>query len=174
LHGRKERGDGGDVTFVVKKMSRDYGPCEPGFQAPVTPTTPAKIEPQPRKQVASDLERSIGATGSAAVYGVQFDTNSATLRPDSTASLEKMLAVILKRPDSRWIISGHTDNQGSAELNQKLSEARASSVIAWLVSHGIAASRFTAQGYGASRPVADNSTEEGRAKNRRVELMLVK
>jgi len=84
-----------------------------------------------------------------------------------------VLATINKRPNSQWIIAGHTDNQGSADLNQKLSQSRAASVIAWLVSHGVAASRLKPQGFGASHPVADNSTEAGRALNRRVEMQLV-
>jgi outer membrane protein OmpA-like peptidoglycan-associated protein len=121
----------------------------------------------------AELDRAIAQTGSAAIYGVHFDTGSATLRPDSTAALENVLATINRRPDSHWVISGHTDNQGSADLNQKLSQSRAASVIAWLVSHGVAATRLKPQGFGATHPVADNSTEAGRALNRRVEMQLV-
>jgi outer membrane protein OmpA-like peptidoglycan-associated protein len=133
----------------------------------------ANFELKRHSEGVADLERSISQSGSASIYGVHFDTNSSTLRPDSAAALQNVLALITKRPDSRWIISGHTDNQGAAELNQKLSQARAASVIAWLVSHGVAANRLTPQGFGASRPVADNSTEAGRALNRRVEMALV-
>jgi len=68
-------------------------------------------------------------------------------------------------------IEGHTDNVGGAAANQTLSEKRAQSVRDWLVAHGIAADRLTAQGYGAAKPVADNGTDEGRTKNRRVELV---
>jgi len=133
----------------------------------------ANFELKRHSEGVADIERSIGQSGSAAIYGVHFDTGSATLRPDSTAALENVLATINKRPDSHWIISGHTDNQGSADLNQKLSQARAASVIAWLVTHGVAANRLKPQGFGASHPVADNSTEAGRALNRRVEMQLV-
>ncbi len=118
----------------------------------------------------ADLERSIKETGSAAVYGIRFDTGSAKLRADSGPALESLLALIKSRPGSRWVIAGHTDNQGAAEMNQKLSEARAASVVAWLGAHGIEAGRLVPQGFGMSRPVADNATENGRALNRRVEI----
>ena len=134
----------------------------------------ASFELKRHTEGVADLERSVGQSGSAAIYGVHFDTGSATLRPDSTAALQNVLALINGRPASRWIISGHTDNQGSADLNQKLSQARAASVIAWLVAHGVAANRLSPQGFGASHPVADNATEAGRALNRRVEMQLVK
>jgi outer membrane protein OmpA-like peptidoglycan-associated protein len=153
----------------------------PGYDEQVIPvdivagaTGQARFALQRHKEGVADLERSIGQSGSASIYGVHFDTNSSVLRPDSTAALQNVLELIVKRPDSRWVISGHTDNQGSAELNQKLSQARAASVIAWLASHGVAATRLTPQGFGASRPVADNSSEAGRALNRRVEMELVK
>jgi len=68
-------------------------------------------------------------------------------------------------------VEGHTDNQGNAAANQALSERRAQAVVAWLSAHGIAASRLSAKGLGQTNPVADNTTEDGRAKNRRVELV---
>jgi len=67
-------------------------------------------------------------------------------------------------------IEGHTDNQGNVGANQTLSEKRAQAVVAWLTANGVQADRLTAKGFGQTRPVADNSTDEGRAKNRRVEL----
>jgi OOP family OmpA-OmpF porin len=153
----------------------------PGYDAVVIPvdlvagsTGRANFELHRHKESVGDLERSIGETGSAAIYGVHFDVNSATLRPDSTPALQNVLALVNKKPDSPWVISGHTDNQGSTELNQRLSQARAASVIAWLASHGVAKVRLTPQGFGPTRPVADNATEAGRALNRRVEIMPAK
>ena len=152
----------------------------PGYDEQVIPvdmeagaTGHADFQLKKHSEGVADLDRSIGQTGSAAIYGVHFDTGSATLRPDSTAALENVLATINKRPKSQWIIAGHTDNQGSASLNQTLSQSRAASVIAWLVSHGVAATRLKPQGFGATHPVADNATEAGRALNRRVEMQLV-
>jgi outer membrane protein OmpA-like peptidoglycan-associated protein len=122
------------------------------------------------RENTADLEKSIAETGSATVYGIHFDTDSAKLRPDSAPALAAILELLNNHPDSHWIIAGHTDNQGDSEHNQKLSEARATSVVAWLKSHNITEDRLVPQGFGASRPVADNATANGRALNRRVEL----
>jgi outer membrane protein OmpA-like peptidoglycan-associated protein len=81
-----------------------------------------------------------------------------------------VLGLINNHPGSRWIIAGHTDNQGDSAHNQVLSQNRSASVIAWLKAHGVDASRLASQGFGASRPVADNATANGRALNRRVEI----
>ncbi|MGA9811873.1 MAG: OmpA family protein [Terriglobales bacterium] len=116
------------------------------------------------------LERSIKETGTATIYGIHFDTGSAKLRPDSAPALAAILGLVKDHPGSRWIIAGHTDNQGRADSNQKLSEARAASVVAWLSAHDVATSQLEPQGFGASRPVADNATANGRALNRRVEV----
>jgi outer membrane protein OmpA-like peptidoglycan-associated protein len=121
-----------------------------------------------------DLQKQIDRSGIAAIYGVHFDTGSAKLKPDSEATLKTVLQLINRTPDARWTISGHTDNQGTAAMNQKLSEQRAESVIAWLGAHGVNPSRLTPEGYGPSRPVADNGTEAGRALNRRVEIGITK
>ena len=120
----------------------------------------------------SALEKTIAQTGSAAVYGIHFDTDSAKLRPDSTPALESVLGLIKNHPDSRWVIAGHTDNQGNSEHNQTLSQNRAASVIAWLKGHEVDVNRLSPQGFGASRPVADNATANGRALNRRVEIAI--
>ncbi len=118
------------------------------------------------------LERALAQTGTATIYGIHFDTNSAKLRPDSAPALNAVLGLINSQPSSHWIIAGHTDNQGSAALNQPLSEKRAASVVAWLQAHGVAVTLLAPQGFGASRPVADNGTANGRALNRRVEISL--
>jgi len=118
------------------------------------------------------LERAIAQTGSATIYGIHFDTDSAKLRPDSTPALNSVLGLINSGPGSRWFIAGHTDNQGDVVRNQPLSEARATSVVTWLHAHGVSESQLTPQGFGATRPVADNATANGRALNRRVEIAL--
>lgn len=105
-----------------------------------------------------------------ALYGIHFDFNKATLRPDSEPVLEKVVALLKARADLKLEVQGHTDNVGGDDYNQKLSEARAGTVSSWLTSKGIAASRLSAHGYGMRQPVADNGSETGRAKNRRVEL----
>jgi OmpA-OmpF porin, OOP family len=134
----------------------------------------AEIQLHHHEEGTSALEKAIAQTGSAAVYGIHFDTDSAKLRPDSTPALDAVLGLMNNHPGSRWIIAGHTDNQGDAAHNQSLSQNRSASVIAWLKAHGVDASRLSSQGFGASRPVADNATANGRALNRRVEIEAAK
>ncbi len=133
-----------------------------------------EIQLHRHEEGTSALEKTIAQTGSAAVYGIHFDSDSAKLRPDSTPALEAVLGLIKNHPGSRWMIGGHTDNQGNGEHNQMLSQNRATSVIAWLKAHGVDANRLAPQGFGASRPVADNATANGRALNRRVEIATAK
>lgn len=130
----------------------------------------AELQLHLHQEGTAALEKSISETGSATIYGIHFDTDSAKLRPDSTPALQAILGLMNNHVQSRWIISGHTDNQGDAGHNQTLSEARAASVVTWLKAHAVAEDRLVPQGYGASRPVADNSTANGRALNRRVEI----
>jgi outer membrane protein OmpA-like peptidoglycan-associated protein len=130
----------------------------------------AEIHLHRHEEGTSALEKAIAQTGSAAIYGIHFDTDSAKLRPDSTPALEAVLGLIHNHPGSRWIIAGHTDNQGNSAHNQVLSQNRAAAVIAWLKAHGVNPSRLTTEGFGATRPVADNATANGRALNRRVEI----
>lgn len=161
-----------ELLFEVKNVRAEYGPCG---QPPAVVAVAAPAPPPPlQRRSGVDIEASISTTGTAALHGVVFDTNSSALRDDSEATLEKALAVIQKRPDSHWEIAGYTDDRGSPGLNQRLSDSRANAVRAWLVDHGISEDRLTAHGYGASHYVAANDTDEGRAKNRRVELQLVK
>jgi OmpA-OmpF porin, OOP family len=130
----------------------------------------ANFELHKHHEGAADLARAVAEKGSATVYGLHFDVGSAKLRPDSAPALDAILSLVNGKPGSRWVISGHTDNQGTAALNQKLSESRAASVIEWLTAHGVAANRLAPKGFGATQPVADNTTENGRALNRRVEI----
>ncbi len=104
------------------------------------------------------------------VYGVNFDFDKAEPRPDSDPMLKQVLALFLGSPDFRAEIGGHTDNVGAAGYNLKLSDARAAAVRSWLIHRGVAAERVTSHGYGDTRPLVPNSTDDNRAKNRRVEL----
>ncbi len=102
-----------------------------------------------------------------------FDTDKATLKEKSKAELQVIKQLLLQNPTLKIELSGHTDNQGSDQYNQKLSEARAKAVFNWLVSNGINTKRLVAKGYGESMPVATNETSEGRAENRRTELKVI-
>lgn len=120
---------------------------------------------------ASSLGEEINKSGHVAVYGIHFDTGKATLQADSEQVLSEIVKLLQQQSDLKLRVEGHTDNQGNAAANQLLSERRAQAVVAWLTAHGVAAARLTAKGLGQSQSIADNSSEEGRAKNRRVELV---
>jgi outer membrane protein OmpA-like peptidoglycan-associated protein len=118
----------------------------------------------------NQLKQSLAADCHVALYGVLFDFNKSTLQPASDGPLQQVAALMAANPTLKIEVQGHTDNVGGDTYNQTLSEARAHSVMAWLTAHGVAASRMTVKGYGKTMPVADNSTDDGRAKNRRVEI----
>ncbi|ACC72787.1 OmpA family protein [Paraburkholderia phymatum] len=103
---------------------------------------------------------------------VLFNFNESSLRPDAATALSRVV-VVLNRTHKPMIIEGHTDNVGTREYNQQLSEARAKSVADELERRGISASRITLKGYAFDRPVADNNTPEGRARNRRTEIVVM-
>jgi OmpA-OmpF porin, OOP family len=120
---------------------------------------------------ASALSDEINKSGHVAVYGIHFDTGKAAILPDSESALGEIVKLLQQDADLKLRVEGHTDNQGNAAANQALSEKRAQAVVAWLTAHGIAANRLTAKGFGQTKPIEDNGTEDGRAKNRRVELV---
>ncbi|MFC5684608.1 OmpA family protein [Flavobacterium sp. MAHUQ-51] len=103
---------------------------------------------------------------------VRFDTNKSTLTASAKANLDKLVTVFNEYPDTDITIFGYTDSTGSADYNLKLSGERANSVKKYLISKGLAASRFTITGMGIADPIADNGTVEGRSQNRRVEFAI--
>ncbi len=105
--------------------------------------------------------------------GVTFDVGSATLKPSFRATLDQVAQSLKDYPDSLIDVYGHTDSTGSDAFNQTLSENRARTVANYLISQGVPAARLRSQGFGETMPVADNATEAGRAKNRRVEIKIV-
>jgi len=119
---------------------------------------------------ASALKAALDAQGRVALY-VNFEFAKATLAADAKPVIDQVLALLQGDAALKLSIEGHTDNIGSDTANQKLSEQRAQAVVAALVQGGIAADRLSAAGFGAGKPIADNNTSEGRAKNRRVELV---
>ena len=102
-----------------------------------------------------------------------FDTRKWDIKPESEVELEKVVQFMQDNPTVKIMIEGHTDNVGTAADNQKLSNARAINVVNYLLQKGIKSNRLSAKGYGATQPVADNKTEEGRAQNRRTELKVI-
>jgi len=130
------------------------------------------------EELAADLE---GATVERVGEGIKitfdsgilFGFDQSVLTPNAEKNIAELAETLKKYDDTNILIEGHTDNKGSELYNQKLSEARAESVALRLTNLNVASSRLQLQGYGESMPVADNSTEEGRHQNRRVEIAIM-
>jgi outer membrane protein OmpA-like peptidoglycan-associated protein len=121
---------------------------------------------------AAALAGDITQTGHSAVYGIYFDTGKAEVKPESDAALGEIAKLLQQDPALKLLVVGHTDNVGALASNMDLSKRRAAAVVQVLTAkYAIAAARLSAQGAGPLAPVASNATEEGRAKNRRVELV---
>jgi OmpA-OmpF porin, OOP family len=120
---------------------------------------------------AAALSASIAATGKAAVYGIYFDTGKSIVKPESNASLEEITKLLKQEASLMLYVVGHTDNVGALDYNLKLSTDRADAVVKALIGKGVAATRLKGTGVGPYCPVASNRTEEGKASNRRVELV---
>ena len=113
----------------------------------------------------------LASDGKIVTYAITFDTGKATIKPESTGEINRITKIMQEDPSIKFEIQGHCDNTGSAATNDKLSQQRAEAIMAALVANGIDASRLTAVGKGAHVPIADNATDEGRARNRRVEFI---
>ncbi len=122
---------------------------------------------------ASSIADGLTKSGHIALYGIHFETGKAAILPDSEDLLSEVAKMLQQNPVVKVSVEGHTDNVGPVAANQALSEKRAQAVVAWLSSHGIEAVRLKAKGWGQTMPVDDNSTDAGRAKNRRVELVKI-
>ncbi len=120
---------------------------------------------------ASAMQTEIAQTGHIALYGIQFNTNEATLKPESTETLAEIVKALNADPALRLYVVGHTDDVGTLEYNNDLSMRRARSVVEALVTSGIDSQRLTPIGVGPVAPIGSNDNDEGRALNRRVELV---
>jgi outer membrane protein OmpA-like peptidoglycan-associated protein len=146
----------------------DACPREPGERPPSGNGCPKKPPAPPPVATLETQEIIISQQ-------VQFELNTAVLRPESDPVLTEVMRVLNENPDVELIeIQGHTDETGTEELNRRLGQERANSVLRWLVARGVARERLVAKGYGSERPLGDNSTDEGRQKNRRVEFQVVR
>ena len=104
---------------------------------------------------------------------IEFKYNSSILQPKSIPILNRLVAIFKEHPDINFEIQGHTDKRGKEDYNVKLSQQRADAVKQYLIKEGLDENRFTTRGYGSSMPIADNSTNEGRLKNRRVVFQII-
>ncbi|MBQ7042892.1 MAG: OmpA family protein [Muribaculaceae bacterium] len=109
--------------------------------------------------------------GKIITYGITFDVGKATIKPESMGEINRIVTLMTENPDLKFSVEGHTDNTGNPTSNQTLSEQRSEAIVAKLMELGIAQDRLTAVGKGQNSPIADNTTDEGRAKNRRVEFV---
>ena len=111
------------------------------------------------------------SSGKIVTYGITFDVGKATIKPQSMGTINEIFSILKQYPDLKFSVEGHTDNTGNLALNQTLSEARSKAIVEKLVEMGIDKSRLASAGKGQNNPISDNSTPEGRAKNRRVEFV---
>jgi outer membrane protein OmpA-like peptidoglycan-associated protein len=123
-------------------------------------------------ETTPDFASAINASGKFVTHGIEFDENSDRLKPESAAMLKQIAAALMKDPQLKLEIDAYTDSSGDADHNLKLSRLRAQAVQSVLVTQfGIAATRLMASGFGEARPIISNTTPEGRAENRRMELV---
>ncbi len=120
---------------------------------------------------AAALNKGISETGKIALYGIYFDTAKSTIKPESKPTIDEILKLLHQNSKLKLFVVGHTDTDGSVESNMKLSSDRAAAVVKSLVENGIQATRLKSSGVGPYCPVETNRTDEGKAKNRRVELV---
>jgi OOP family OmpA-OmpF porin len=141
-------------------------PPPPPAPPPPAPAPEVKQEVAPPPPAPAPKEEQ----GAYVFRNIYFDFNKASLKEESLPILDEVVGLLKAKPDMKMEIQGHTDSKGTAAYNLKLSDRRAASVKDYLVKNGIASNRLTIKGYGLTKPVATNATEEGRAKNRRVEF----
>jgi OOP family OmpA-OmpF porin len=136
------------------------------------PDAPGPANPDPKKNGCPAARVESGQI--KILERVEFENNSAKLRPESDRILNAVLDVMNAHPEfGKLAVQGHTDNHGAAAYNKRLSEQRAAAVMKWLIDHGVARARLSAQGFGLERPIDTNNTEEGRQNNRRVEFHIL-
>jgi outer membrane protein OmpA-like peptidoglycan-associated protein len=120
---------------------------------------------------AASMNKGISETGKIAVYGIYFDTGKSDIKPESKPTIDEIVKMLKQNSTLKLFVVGHTDSDGKLESNMKLSSDRAASVVKALIENGIQAARLKSSGVGPYCPVESNRTEEGKAKNRRVELV---
>jgi OmpA-OmpF porin, OOP family len=165
--------DGGVATFKTKSGGKDvwvvlndFGGGKRGNFQLIT----LEIEGMKQDISANEMLEAINKEGSVSLQ-INFETGKSVIKPDSQPIIDQIAEMLTTDPSLKVRIEGHTDNVGTPASNKVLSEARAKTVVAALISKGIDKSRLSSKGWGQEKPVEDNSTEEGKAKNRRVEIV---
>lgn len=155
-----------DKQYYITVEGYNYN----GAQYRVSIIEPAQLETVVDIVDADTILHKLNKEGHIALY-INFDTGKATIKPESNELIDEIVAALNTEADLKVKLEGHTDNVGDAAANQKLSEDRANAVMQAIVAAGIDQGRLSAEGFGLTKPIADNATEEGKAQNRRVELV---
>ena len=168
---------GGASSYVIVLAAVSGNAAESGIKNRVTvyveQIQAGKRESRMAVVKSSEIQQAMNRDGKIAIYGVLFDTDKSEVKPESAPQLEEMGRYLQQNPAVAVYVVGHTDNQGKLDYNLSLSQRRADAVVNALVTtHKIARNRLVGKGVAGLAPVASNQAEEGRAKNRRVELVL--
>ena len=168
--------DGGVATFATNAKGKDvwvvlndFGGGKRGNFELVT----LEIEGMKQDISANEMLEAINKNGSVALQ-INFETGKSVIKPDSAAIVDQIAAMLASERTMKVSVEGHTDNAGTSDANKTLSDNRAKAVVAALVARNIDRSRLSSKGWGQEKPLADNSREEGKAKNRRVEIVKVR
>lgn len=145
----------------ARNLAKEAEACQPPPPPPAPKPAPTPPPPPPKKEPVS-------------FHSVYFDFDKAMLKPEAKAELDRAAKILLQNPALTLELQGHTDSIGTDAYNKALGERRAKAVFDYLKSKGVAANRLKVVSYGESKPVAPNNTEQGRAKNRRVDLTILK
>ena len=171
----KRTGSGADMYVSVYAAQGNFVEHKETFERPVILLNIVETVPMESKMVTVDagaMAKEVASTGHVALYGIYFDTDKADIKPESTKAIAEIVRFLKTDPNITVYVVGHTDNVGGYEHNMGLSQRRAEAVVKELTTkHGIPAGQLKAVGTGPLAPVAPNDTEDGRSKNRRVELV---
>jgi len=163
------------ITFTLPREDGGITYCQVSGNAGLGQQDLVIVDEKPFKKSLvfgpAEMKEALDKEGRVRLYGILFDLDKATLKAESTRQLQHVITLLLQNPDLVLEVQGHTDNQGEDDYNLELSQRRAETVTTYLTLFGVAPQRLTSKGYGETSPVDTNDTEEGRAKNRRVELV---
>ena len=160
------------VASARTAAKKAYEQCKPKPKPAPKPVVVAPPVVKPAHVVVAKPATPAEPSEIIELKGINFPSNSAELTASSKSTLENAVKTLQRRADIKVEVAAHSDSRGKASYNRRLSDSRANSVMNYLISRGIDASRLTAKGYGEEKPIADNATAAGRAKNRRVELRI--
>jgi OOP family OmpA-OmpF porin len=167
-------GNKGDIDMLLVGLVFRFGAGEPAPRAATPPPYVAPVAAAPAPYVAPVLVVvPVARTQQyCSILDVQFEINQKTVQREAEEKLDKVVTFMRRYPDTTAVIEGHTDEVGTSADNMRLSQDRATSMVNYIASRGIARSRLQAVGYGETRPIADNSTDIGRRLNRRINAII--